>query len=421
MNRKNTTRKIVRRKDSNNRVLKEGEYQRDSGSYEYKWRDKRGNRHSISATTLEELREKEKEVTRDVLDGIVKKNNITINDLYREWIQLKRGIRRTTLENYKLTYSLYIEQDFGNTKIENLKRSNIKAFYNLLVEERGLQIGTVCIAHNVLHQVLDHAVEDEWLRYNPSDSALKELKKTAEFAPTHKRALTLSEQKLFEEFITRRKYYKWYPLFTVMLWTGMRVGETTGLRWCDIDLDKGLIHVNHTLANYSTSTQTQGIFTINHTKTRAGTRTIPMLPMVKEAFLLQKELLEECNIESTSVIDGYSDFIFVGQHGRVLRQASLNNVLRDIIAECNKAILKNNLDGEDVTILPDFSSHTLRHTFTTRMCEAGVNIKVMQDILGHANVETTLQIYADATDEFKESELAEFEKVYSREKRTIEV
>ena len=61
---------VERRKDNKNRVLKEGEYQRSSGTYEFKWRDKRGGRHSISAVTLEELREKELDVLRDVLDGV---------------------------------------------------------------------------------------------------------------------------------------------------------------------------------------------------------------------------------------------------------------------------------------------------------------------------------------------------------------
>ena len=73
---------VERRKDNKNRVLKEGEYQRSSGTYEFKWRDKRGGRHSISATTLEKLREKELDVLRDVLDGVrADKNNLTINDL----------------------------------------------------------------------------------------------------------------------------------------------------------------------------------------------------------------------------------------------------------------------------------------------------------------------------------------------------
>ena len=77
--------------------MKEGEYQRSSGTYEFKWRDKRGGRHSISAVTLEELREKELDVLRDVLDGVrADKNNLTINDLYNSWVQLKRGLKDNT-------------------------------------------------------------------------------------------------------------------------------------------------------------------------------------------------------------------------------------------------------------------------------------------------------------------------------------
>ena len=74
---------VERRKDSKNRVLKEGEYQRANGTFEYKWRDRRGNRHSVYAKTLQELREKEVDVLRDVLDGIRPENcKLTINDLY---------------------------------------------------------------------------------------------------------------------------------------------------------------------------------------------------------------------------------------------------------------------------------------------------------------------------------------------------
>lgn len=61
---------MVRRKDNKNRVLKEGEYQRANGTFEYKWTDKKGKRHSTYAKTLEELREKENDVLRDILDGI---------------------------------------------------------------------------------------------------------------------------------------------------------------------------------------------------------------------------------------------------------------------------------------------------------------------------------------------------------------
>ena len=98
---------VKRRKDSRNRVLKEGEYQRKGGTYEFKWRDKRSERHTISAPTLEELREKELDVLRDVLDGVrVDKNNLTINHLYYSWVQLKRGLKDNTFSNYKYMYTV---------------------------------------------------------------------------------------------------------------------------------------------------------------------------------------------------------------------------------------------------------------------------------------------------------------------------
>ena len=406
---------VERRKDNKRRVLKEGEYQRSSGTYEFKWRDKRGNRHSISAVTLEELREKELDVLRDVLDGVkVDKNNLTVNDLYNSWIQLKRGLKENTFSNYKYMYKMFVEPDFGKNRITDLKRSDVRGFYNFLAEEKHVQINTIDSIHTVLHQVLEIAVEDDYLRYNPSDNALKELKKAVNFEVEKRRALTVSEQEIFEAFLRKKgQYHRWYPVFTVMLWTGMRVGEITGLRWCDIDLEEGSINVNHTLVYFDKRAEERCTFAINTTKTKAGERSIPMLPKVKEAFLMEKEYQRECGVKSESVVDGYRDFIFVNRFGNVQHQGTLNKALRRIIRDCNFEILDKNKQN-DVIILPKFSNHSLRHTFTTRMCEAGVNIKAMQEILEHADAETTMDIYAEATKELKKSELINFEEFFAR-------
>ena len=406
---------VERRKDNKRRVLKEGEYQRSSGTYEFKWRDKRGNRHSISAVILAELRETELDVRRDVLDGVkVDMNNLTVNDLYNSWIQLKRGLKENTFSNYKYMYKMFVEPDFGKNRITDLKRSDVRGFYNFLAEEKHVQINTIDSIHTVLHQVLEIAVEDDYLRYNPSDNALKELKKAVNFEVEKRRALTVSEQEIFEAFLRKKgQYHRWYPVFTVMLWTGMRVGEITGLRWCDIDLEEGSINVNHTLVYFDKRAEERCTFAINTTKTKAGERSIPMLPKVKEAFLMEKEYQRECGVKSESVVDGYRDFIFVNRFGNVQHQGTLNKALRRIIRDCNFEILDKNKQN-DVIILPKFSNHSLRHTFTTRMCEAGVNIKAMQEILGHADAETTMDIYAEATKELKKSELINFEEFFAR-------
>ena len=408
---------VERRKDNKNRVLKEGEYQRTSGTYEFKWRDKRGNRHSISAVTLEGLRTKELDVLRDVLDGVRgDKKTLTINDLYYSWIQLKRGLKDNTFSNYKYMYIQFVEPDFGKSKLTDLKRSDVRGFYNYLAEERHVKVNTIDNIHTVLHQVLELGVEDDYLRYNPSDNALKELKKARNFETEKRRALTISEQELFESFLSKQgQYHRWYPIFVIMMWTGMRVGEICGLRWCDIDMEEEVISVNHTLVYYCTRTEEGQAFAINTPKTKAGERIIPMLPKVKEAFLMEKQYQEECNLKSKAVVDGYRDFIFINRFGNVQHQGTLNKALGRIIRDCNFEVLDEN-SHDDIVLLPKFSNHSLRHTFTTRMCEAGVNIKAMQEILGHADAETTLDIYAEATKDLKKSELINFEEYFNRQK-----
>ncbi len=408
---------IERRKDNKNRVLKEGEYQRSCGTYEFKWRDKRGNRHSISAVTLEELREKEIDVLRDIMDGVrVDKNNLTINDLYKSWIQVKRGLKDNTFSNYKYMYEMFVEPDFGKSKLIDLKRSDIRGFYNYLADERNVKVNTIDSIHTVLHQVLELGVEDDYLRYNPADNALKELKKARNIESEKRRALTIPEQDLFEKYLSKQgQYHRWYPIFIIMLYTGMRVGEITGLRWEDIDLEEETISVNHTLVYFDKRNEERCTFAINSTKTKAGERIIPMLPKVKNAFLMEKQYQEELGLKSKAVVDGYRGFIFVNRFGNVQHQGTLNKALRRIIRDCNYDVLDRDHSGEAI-ILPKFSNHSLRHTFTTRMCEAGVNIKAMQSILGHADAETTLDIYAEATKDLKKSELISFEKFFNNQK-----
>lgn len=416
----------VKRRDDKNRVLREGEAQRKNGTYEYKWRDKTGKRRGIYAKTLTELREKEEEVKRDALDGIrTAKKSLTINDLFVLWKQVKRGLKDNTFQNYCYLYDAFVKPDFGSMKVTDIKKTDVRAFYNRLADGRGLKVNTIDDVHTVLHQVLELAVEDDYLRNNPSDRALVELKRAHNHNVPRRRALTVKEQELFEDFIGRRPcYMHWKPIFTVMLWTGMRVGEATGLRWCDIDLEKGTININHTLVYYA---KDDGIhrccsFSINSPKTRAGGRTIPMLPVVRQAFEEEKKYQEDAGIECNCRIDGYTDFIFLNRFGKTHNESTLNRALKRIIRDCNYDVMDHIKDGniEEAVTLPPFSNHILRHTFTTRMCEAGVNIKAMQDILGHADAETTMNIYADATSDLKELEMKNFGQFFSSMKRKRE-
>lgn len=398
-----------RRKDKSRRVLKEGESQRKDGTYDYRWRTSDGKRHSVYAKTLEELREKEAALMRDKSDGIrTDAKNVTLNDIFDMWVLLKKGLKDNTFQNYQYMYSQFVYHDFGTSKISKIKRSDVRRFYNMLAEERNLKISTIDNIHTVLHQVFDLAVEDEYLRSNPSDNALKELKLSRNLGSEKRKALTAAEQVVFMEFLgNSRQYGHWKPIFEVMLGTGLRVGEVTGLRWEDVDFEKGIIKIDHTLVYYKH--EKQGCyFSINTPKTRAGQRTVPITGNVKDAFLKEKEYQGQMDISCKVCIDGYTDFIFVNRFGNVQHQGTLNKALRRIIRDCNQEILDKSSKQTDSVLLPRFSCHTLRHTFTTRLCEAGVNMKVIQDLLGHADISTTMNIYADATEEYKKKEMDAF-------------
>ena len=193
--------------------------------------------------------------------------------------------------------------------------------------------------------------------------------------------------------------------YDIVLGTGLRVGEVTGLRWCDIDMESGMIDVNHTLVYYDHRTEGSKsgcYFNVNTTKTPASMRQVPMLGFVREAFEQEKQKQEDLGLHCEVTIDGYTDFIFINRFGQAQHQATLNKAIRRIIRDCNDEQFLHS-DEPDV-LLPHFSCHSLRHTFTTRMCEAGVNIKVIQDALGHSDISTTLNIYADVTKEMKAAE-----------------
>ena len=137
-----------RRKDSKGRVLKENESQRKDGTYCYRWRTSDHKRHVVYARTLDELREKEQAVLRDKSDGIrTDAQKVTLNDVFDLWVQLKKGLKENTFQNYIYMYEQFVRDDLGLYKIVNLKRSDIRRFYNWLIDGRCLKVATVDNIH----------------------------------------------------------------------------------------------------------------------------------------------------------------------------------------------------------------------------------------------------------------------------------
>lgn len=393
------------RKDSRGYTLRTGECQRADGRYSYSYTDRRGDRHAVYAHTLVDLRAKEKEIAKNRLDGIDPHaaSRLTLNDMFDRYMSQKFDLKISTKAGYLYTYDHWVRNTFGKSKLVNIKFSDIKKFYYSLIVDEGIKPATVEHVNTVIHPTLQLAVREELIRINPSDGVMSEIKKSKVWVKSKRRALSIPQQKAFMNFIeSDPDSTGWVPIITVLLGTGMRIGECLGLRWEDVNFKERYISVNHNFIERPDPDN--NMKTVSHImtpKTEAGNRTIPMVDEVFDAFIMEYQI-QQCIGFCTEEIDGYSGFIFSTAQGKVYRPGSVNNAIHRATKRYNqleKAAAKK--AKRDPVLLPSFSAHNLRHTFCTRLCENESNLKVIQDIMGHADITTTMDIYAECTDEKK--------------------
>ena len=227
-----------------------------------------------------------------------------------------------------------------------------------------------------------------------------------------KKSLTVEEQDLLLNYLKKpgSKYNHWYPLLVTMIYTGMRIGEVAGLRWQDVDFENDFISINHDIVYYCSRNERakhgHQKWGANTPKTEAGKRLIPMLPIVKEALYMEKQYQIDAGIECRQIIGSYTNFIFVNRYGDAQHQGTVNKAIRRIVRDCNLAeIDKAGGVTEGLILLPNFSCHSLRHTMSTRMKEAGVDDLVRRTVLGHKSLEITDNIYTHIQASFSQKEL----------------
>lgn len=393
------------RKDNRGRVLRKGETQRKYDlMYIYTYTDPfTHNRKYLYSKDLMELREKEKTLIRDQLDGldVYAAGKSDLNFVFDRYISTKTELRSTTHTNYTYIYNHFVRDTFGKKKIADIKYSDVLHFYLYLLKEKGIQVNTLETVHTVLRPTFQLAVRDGLIRTNPCDGVMAEVKKRPGKNHGVRHALTIEQQRAFMNYIADHPiFYRWRPLFTVLLGTGCRIGEVIGLRWKDLDYEKSMIHINHSVTYYPRSDNSYRCeFQVSLPKTDAGIRTIPMMEEVRDAFLEEKAMQKETGIKNEVEVDGMSGFIFCNRFGNLHNPQAINRAIKRITeAHNSEEIVKAKKENRPPIIIPHFSCHHLRHTFCTRFCENETNVKIIQAVMGHANIETTLDIYAEVTD-----------------------
>lgn len=217
------------RKDLRGRSLRKGEVQRSSDKrYMYTYTDPMGRRKFIYANDLAELREKEAKLMKDQLDGLdlYVAGKASVNDTFDRYMSTKYNLRESTRSSYFYTYDHYVRDTFGNKRIAEIKYSDVLQFYYYLLNEVKISLGTLDTVHCLLHPTFQLAVRDEIIRNNPTDGVMKEISRESGKNRGIRHALTVEQQRAFMEYIANHPiYYHWWPMFTVLLGTGCRIGD----------------------------------------------------------------------------------------------------------------------------------------------------------------------------------------------------
>ena len=374
-----------RRKDSKNRVLRNGESQRKDGAYMYRYTDVRGKRVCVYARTLEDLRVKEQTIQKELNDGIdYAAGEIIVLDLLKRYIATKTGVRYNTKVGYQFVLNLVSKESFGCLKIRDIKPSDAKQWFIKLYQD-GRRYSTITSVRGVLRPAFEMAVEDDINRRYPFSFQITAV------VPNDSKTRQAISGEVKERFLTfireSRHYSQYYDEIIILLGTGMRVSELYGLTRADLDFEARRIKVERQL------TRTRHCeYYVEKPKTASGERYIPMTDEVYRAFQNAVQRRKQPKVEL--LIDGHTGFLFLDKDGKPKVAMHLEHVMKRIVDRYNDA-------HEDK--LPSITPHVLRHTFCTEMANSGIDLKSLQYLMGHSDAGVTLNVYTHASYEAAEN------------------
>ena len=338
------------------------------GQYTYN-----GKRKSLYGKTRTEVKDKLNKALVNIVDNkYVDKSNYTLIDLINKYNDddfTANLIGDVAYLRRKETANIIKKMSIANMPIQKIKQEQInKELLNINYYSNS----TITKVYGMIKSAFDKAVILQILPNNMftvkgliiKPKSIKQDKKID--------ALTIKEQKLFIKELEKR-YDPYTDIFYIALYTGMRIGEILSLKGIDI-YDK-IIHIKRTLTKNVNGQLIVG----TTTKTYAGTRDIPITDLIEDIFK---------NVQTTN------EYIFKLENGNFINPSTINSHFKRI---CKNANITKNVN-----------THMLRHTYATRCIESGMSAVVLSKLLGHADIETTLNTYTSVFNKFKEDEIQKY-------------
>ena len=377
-----------KRRDSKNRVLRTGESQRKDGRYLYKYVDADGKPQSVYSWKLVAtdkvpagkrdciaLRDKEREIQKSLADGIsTAGRKMTVCGLYDKYTALKGNVKRSTRESRQFVAGVLQADALGARDIGSVKPSDAQE-WAVRMKEKGYSYRLINNIKRSLKASFAIAVSDGWVRKNPFDFTLNAVISNDTQA---RQALTEEQEQAFLQFLQSSPVYRrYYDEILILLKTGLRISEFCGLTVDDIDFADGMINIDHQLL-WETN---KGLY-IDTPKSRSSIRKVPMSEEARKAF---ERVIAWRSEPAPYTADGYSGFLFVSESGKPYLADHYQTVLRRAVQKYNKTHAEQ---------LPKISPHVLRLTFCTRLASKNMNPKSLQYIMGHADINITLNLYS---------------------------
>lgn len=380
-----------KRRDSKGRILRNGECQRKDGlyQYDYDYVDMNGKPKCLYSWKLEatdplpkgkrkckSLREKEREVQRNIDDGIVPYGGqLTVLELVKKYVLQKTGVRPTTRAGYKTVMNILEKEDFGAKRIDKVKLSDAKGWLIKLQDKDGRSYSSIHTIRGVLRPAFQMAVDDDLIRRNPFDFQLVTVIVNDSVT---REAVTHDEKRKFLEFVKNDKHFsKYYEGIYILFYTGMRISEFVGLTVKDINFEEGTINIDHQLQRTNSME-----YVIEPTKTNAGTRVIPMSQDVCECFRRIIEKRKSPKVEP--MIGGKTGFLYLDKNDMPMVALHWEKYFQHIVEKYNKIYKVQ---------MPKITPHVCRHTYCSHCASSGMNPKHLQYLMGHSDIGVTLNTY----------------------------
>ena len=379
-----------KRRDNKGRILRTGESQRADGRYMYKYVNRAGETKVVYSWKLVatdrvpkgkrddlSLREKEREIQRDLEDGIdTKGKKMTLCELYAKKTAQRINVKKNTLAGRKYLMDALKQDKLGSRSIDSIKPLDAKE-WAVRMKEKGYGFKTISNYKRSLKASFYMAIEDDYVRKNPFDFQLSEV--IDDDSESRQALSEEQEEKLLSFLQYDTVYQKYYDDVLILLKTGLRISELCGLTVQDLDFENHTLNINHQLL------RNQEGYYIETPKTKCGIRKVPMSEEAGKAF---QRVLKRKKTGKGIVIDGYRNFLFLNQKGMPMTACYYTSTLRNIVKKYNK------YHDEP---LPKITPHILRHTFCTRLAQKNMNPKNLQYIMGHSSIMITLNLYAHAS------------------------